>query len=81
MEASVVRSPTRVSIGVPHCQVCVLFLGQPVPIIATGRGYALFCEQCALGHNAPVVRVRDAKKMQITVDGDPAAVAGSSEEE
>lgn len=79
MEAGVVRS--RISVGTPHCQVCVMFLGQPVPIVASGRGYALFCEQCALGHNAPALRVRDDGKMQIHVDSDPETEPGGRGEE
>ncbi len=79
MEATVIRS--RNAIGTPHCQVCVMFLGQPVPIVAARHGYALFCEQCALGHNAPVLRVRDPKGMQIHVDSDPAATSASRGEE
>ena len=58
-----------------------MFLGQPVPIVSTRRGYALFCEHCELGHNAPVLHVRDAKRMQIRVDNDPAASATSRAEE
>lgn len=79
MEAGVVR--TRIAVGTPHCQVCVMFLGQSVPIVASGHGYALFCEQCALGHNSPVLRVRDTGKMNIRVDSDPAANAPSRGEE
>ena len=79
MQTGVVR--TRIAVGTPHCQVCVMFLGQPVPIVASGHGYALFCEQCALGHNAPVLRVHDTGKMKIHVDSDPAAESGSRAEE
>lgn len=82
MEAGVVRNSLKVAFGVPHCQVCVRFLGQPVPVISTPRGYALFCEQCELGRTTPTVRVRDAGRMSITVDGDPeAAPAVAGEEE
>jgi hypothetical protein len=75
------RNSTKAAFGTPHCQVCVMFLGQPVPVISTPRGYALFCEVCDLGRRAPTVRVRDAGKMQITVDKDEAAAGANSEEE
>ncbi len=46
MELGVVRSVDRLAFGIPHCKVCPLFLGQSVPVVATARGYALFCEGC-----------------------------------
>lgn len=79
MEASVARSTDRLAFGVPHCQVCPLFLGQAVPVVATPRGYALFCEVCELGHGPITIRAGDARKMQIRVD--EADEAPDSEEE
>lgn len=79
MEAGVVHQVGRLAFGVPHCKVCPLFLGQSVPVVATARGYALFCEVCELGRGPVTVRVKDLKKLEIRLD-DPAA-AGPSEEE
>lgn len=82
MEAGVLRNHSKLALGTPHCTVCVVFLGQPVPVVSTGHGYALFCEQCALGRSSPTVRVRDPARLALRVDGDPASHdAGSSEEE
>ena len=65
--------------GTPHCQVCLVFLGQPVPVVATPRGYRLFCEVCELGRGPITVNARDGRRMQIRVD--PAPSADHSEEE
>ena len=82
METGVLRSHVKVALGTPHCQVCVMFLAQPVPVISTAHGYALFCETCALGRSAPAVSVRSRKEFDITVDRDPSAAdAARSEEE
>ncbi len=79
MEAGVVRSQTRFALGTPHCQTCVVFLGQPVPVISTPRGYALFCVQCELGRGPITVRARDASRLALRVD-EPDRAAGSEEE-
>ena len=79
MEASVVRNAHPMAFGTPHCQVCLVFLGQPVPVVSTARGYRLFCEVCELGRGAITVRARDAHRMDIRVDPPPAA--DPSEEE
>ena len=81
MEASVVRGHSKIALGTPHCQVCVVFLGQPVPVVSTGHGYALFCEQCALGRSAPTIRVRDPERLAMRLDYDSSARDASSREE
>lgn len=79
MEAGVVHQVGRVAFGIPHCKVCPLFLGQSVPVVATPRGYALFCDVCELGHGDITVRVRDAKELDIRLD-DEASDEASEEE-
>ena len=81
METGVIRSHAKVAFGTPHCSVCVMFLGQPVPVISTPRGYALFCEKCALGHSPSEMRVRGGKAFEIKVDRDPPARPASRSEE
>lgn len=71
-------SASRLSFGKPHCEVCPLFLGQPVPVVQTERGIALFCEVCALGRGPMRVDASRAGGLEITVED--AGDAGLEEE-
>lgn len=81
METGVLRSHAKVALGTPQCSVCVVFLGQPVPVVQTAHGYALFCETCALGRSAPALRAKSRKGFDIRLDPDPAAGSPARSEE
>jgi hypothetical protein len=70
----------RLAFGSPHCPVCPLFLGQPVPVTFTEHGYALFCEVCALGHGAVKISVNDPKNLELRVDEAEGPTAAAEEE-
>lgn len=61
-------SVNELTFGKPHCSVCLLFLGQPVPVVQTSRGIALFCEVCSLGRGPMRVSAQGAGGMEITVE-------------
>ncbi|HEX9708654.1 MAG TPA: hypothetical protein VGB42_01555 [Candidatus Thermoplasmatota archaeon] len=74
-------SVNRLVFAKPHCEVCPIFLGQPVPVVRTEHGYAIFCEVCALGHGPISVQAGHARSMEITVEDEGDASGGGYEEE